>query len=98
MSAVEKDERYSRELTERIGLGLDAESFLGTKLGMKVLERAQLEALDAMQTLKNIDPTDEKAIRALQNTIYRAESFERWLNDCMTDGETAQMQLGEQHE
>lgn len=87
------DDRYRIELQNRIALGLDTEAFLNTTLGKYLEGRAQAEAVDAMQGLKTADPADAKAIQALQNAVFRAESFANWLNDAIADGSLAQNEL-----
>lgn len=94
--AVQKDEHYRRDLNAQIELGLDAEQFFHTKLGQYLEKRAMDSALEAMQSLKTCDPTDDKTIRALQNAVFRAESFVMWIDEAIKEGEIAVNQLQEQ--
>lgn len=94
--SAERDQEWRDDLArkQRIELGLDAESFLNSKVGKRLSERAQMEAAEAMHQLKSVDPTNEMAIRALQNDVFRAESFELYINELLRDGEAAQDELG----
>lgn len=90
------DERYRQDLQAEVALGLDAEKFLESKVGLYLIERAMDEAAQAMQAIKSVDPDDSKAVRALQNQIFRAESFVIWLHECKQKGDVAQNTLMEQ--
>ena len=91
--AQQSDDRYRQEIEAKVAVGLDAEAFLDSKLGQYMVGRARDTAQDAMEALKHVDPNDALAIRALQNQVFRAESFEIWMNECRTEGEVAQNQL-----
>lgn len=80
-------------LQQLIGLGLDAEALVKSKLGNYLLDRARDEAMIAMDELKSIAPTETDRIRELQNIIYRAESFEGWLSEAIQVGINSQEQL-----
>ena len=90
---VVDDERYRRDRFAAIELGLDAEQFLHTKLGQYLEKRALDTAMEAMQALKTCDPGDEKTVRALQNVIFRAESFTIWLDDAINQSKVAQSEV-----
>ena len=93
LPAVVDDERYRRERTATIALGLDAEQFLRTKLGQYLEQRAQDTALEAMQALKTCDPEDSQVVRALQNAVFRSESFIQWLDDAINQSKVAQNEV-----
>ena len=93
LPAVVDDERYRRERLATIELGLDAGQFLHTKLGQYLEKRAQDTALEAMQALKTCDPADAKVVQALQNAVFRAESFILWLDDCINQSKVAQNEV-----
>ena len=82
-----------RELLQRVGLGVEAESFLGSNLGRYLIERAEGERDDAVEDLKEANPDDPKGIRDLQNRIWRAESVQFWLADLINDGRNAMHEL-----
>lgn len=81
------------EVMRQIDLGLDVEAFVQSNLGKHLLSRAQDSALEAMDELKKIAPTETDRIRELQNIIYRAESFEGWLLETLEQGRNSEEQL-----
>jgi hypothetical protein len=85
-----------RELVKASELGTEAENFLGTELGKYLVQRAEAECEAAVESLKTVSPTATEEIRTLQNQIYRAESFQYWLGEAVTEGIVAfeQMQRG----
>ncbi|MCK0507915.1 hypothetical protein [Aromatoleum anaerobium] len=82
-----------RELLQRVAMGMEAEAFLGSNIGRYLVERAETERDDAVGDLKAVSPDDPKAIRDLQNRIWRAESVQFWLADLINDGNNAMHEL-----
>lgn len=93
--AVVRDERFAQASLAEITLGLDAESFLRSKLGVYLMEYAAQSAMSAMDLLKKVDPNDAVRIRALQNEVFRAESFPHWIDMAITAGQRAEQELQE---
>lgn len=82
-----------RELLAEVDMGLAAEQFLRSKLGKYMVARAAHEAETAIDKLKIIDPNDVNGVRALQNDIWRGDSFATWITDLIRGGKTAEHQL-----
>lgn len=82
-----------KNLQQAIALGFDVEAFFGSPLGKYLIKRAEDEVDAAVEELKRADPDNAKAIRDLQNTITRAESFQYWLGDAVNAGKNAQLEL-----
>lgn len=82
-------------LLKAVDLGFQAEAFLRSDIGRYLVSRAEAQIEEAVEVLKEADPEDPKAIRALQNTITVAESVQYWLADVIQQGENAQQQLHE---
>jgi len=74
-------------------LGADAEQFKRTKLGQYILDRCANEAEKAATRLKKADPRDHETIQALQNDIWKHESFELFLDDAIHSGHLAMQNL-----
>jgi hypothetical protein len=70
-------------------LGDEADKFMRSDLGKIVLGLAAQEAELAVEKLKTVDPANYKAIQALQNEVWRAESVERWLRELIIEGDQA---------
>jgi fumarate hydratase class II len=77
------------ELVAAAELGDEAKRFLESDLGRCILGIAKQEAELANDKYKAVDPEDAKAIRAIQNEVWRAESFEQWLLELFSRGENA---------
>lgn len=74
------------ELLDRAQFGKQVELFWGSRVGEYLRARLHEVYTVAIQELKTVDPTDTKRIRELQNDIFKAESFEQWLSQAVTDG------------
>lgn len=79
----------SDELIAAAEIGDEAKSFMESQLGQVMLGMAKQDAQIAMETLSQVDCTDSKKIRVLQNTVYLANTFEQWLNELFSKGENA---------
>jgi len=71
------------ELTQVI-LGDDAETFVTSDLGQKVIELSRRDVDAAALELIDVDPEDKKKVREIQNRIWRATQFEAWLKEIIT--------------
>ncbi len=76
-------------------IGRDAEEFVQTDLGQTLIGMAQQHVHEAVESLKKAKPDDVEAIRSAQNEIWKAESFEAWLNELVIAGKQALAQLEE---
>lgn len=74
------------ELLERIAFGQQVELFWSSRIGGYLQSRARSMYTAAIQDLKAVDPTDAKSVMRLQNQVWLAEEFERWLTEAMMDG------------
>lgn len=85
------------QLLETAIFGRQVEGFLGSDLGKYLVLKAETEAEDATEILKKVYPWRRRKIQELQNTIWRAESFQQWLADAVVDGMQATNLLEEEH-
>jgi hypothetical protein len=76
----------NEELLQRAVFGKEVESFWGSRIGEYLQGRAQECYTAAIVKLKSVDPTDTKAVMLAQNEAWRAENFENWLTEVLTDG------------
>lgn len=74
------------ELFQRAAFGRDVQNFWSSAVGEYLHERVMECYTAAIRELKNCDPTDAKKIVKLQGEAWRAESFETWLSEAITDG------------
>ena len=79
-------------------IGDEAERFLKTDLGRTMLGLAQQEAELAYDALKSVSASDTEKIRELQAKIWRAETFETWLRELISDAEQSLRILQHQDE
>lgn len=54
-----------------------------------VLAKAKMQAEDAKERLVHADPEDAKAIRVLQNEVWRQIELVTWLRDAIEEGSDA---------
>jgi hypothetical protein len=83
----------TRDLYNAVVLGFDVKAFTKSPVGLYLLSRADEERMDALVGLVDVSPDDAEAIRALQSTVKRADSFQYWLEDAIQSGHNAQAQL-----
>lgn len=69
--------------------GKEVEAFIRSPVGAHLVQKAEREIHDAIEKLKDVDPTDEAQIRTLQSAIKRAESIQGWLGEAIAEGEAA---------
>lgn len=74
------------ELIERAAFGKQVELFWGSRVGSYLRDRAQECYTTAIQQLKTHNPNDSAGVQKLQNEIWKAEEFERWLSEAVLDG------------
>jgi ribonuclease HI len=74
------------EMMETVRFGIEAETFLESRIGRYLVNRSKEEVAAALEGLKKVDPCDHQQIVALQNVVYRAESIEAWLAEAIQEG------------
>ena len=82
-----------RDLMDKAQFGIEVESFLDSRIGKYLTARAHLEVDEALSEFRKADPTDAKAITALQTRIHRGESFDNWLAEAIQEGWAAEEAL-----
>lgn len=85
-----------KQLKQQIDFGFQVQAFLRGEVGQYLIKRAEDQVEAAVEQLKRVDPEDAKAVRAIQNEITVAESFQYWLADAITAGENAEQQFIDQ--
>lgn len=78
-----------REITDLVLIGDDAEEFVQSPLGQKVIELARQEVDAATLDFRDANLTDDKKLREIQNRIWRATQFEAWLQEIILRGREA---------
>ena len=99
MPAPEKKQQFTDDERTKIAqadLGLTLEEFKRSKAGRYLIGCALQEAREALRKLKTVDPNDTKAITALQNEIWRAESLVQWVEEAIYTGKNAEQALQQQ--
>lgn len=82
------DERA--ELEKAIALGLSAEDFLESDLGVWISSRAEAERTEAMDALCAANPFDSQEVARLQSRIAVTDTAMQWLADAVILGRSAQ--------
>ena len=70
-------------------MGEEARNFLKGNLGRCLIGIAEQEVRAAEQALGKVDPTDTKAIIALQHKVALYAGFQDWLTELVHNGEAA---------
>lgn len=86
----------NNELLAEAILGKDVEDFLNSDIGKYLIGCAEQEAVEAMNELKTVSTWRKRKILDLQNRIWRAESFQKWLGELIISGRQAIQQLDEE--
>jgi len=81
------------EMLAEAVLGRDAEEFIASELGQVLIGIAQQEVEEATVKLQTVLPWRTRRIRELQNEIWRAQSFQKWLAYLIERGQQAKQQL-----
>lgn len=79
-----------------VRLGIDAESFLSSPLGIHLATKAQDEIDDATQALIKAKPSDIESNTALRNRIYVASQVMTWIVQAAAEGRAAHDRIREQ--
>lgn len=72
-----------------VALGEEARRFKTSALWHYVVDRSEEARDKAFNELLSVDPTDTKAIRELQESVKRFNTFSNWLDELVMAGETA---------
>lgn len=89
---MNSEKTFDDQNREIMALASDVADFRISPLGKYLVDRADLEALEAQDALTRVDPEDTKEIRRLQNIVWRSNSFKSWLEELETAGEIAYQQ------
>ncbi len=90
------DQKEQASLFREVGFGLDVQVFLRSDIGRYLCERAEEERVAALEELAIIDHTDATAVLRLQCRIKILDSWQGWLAEAVTVGQTAEKTLNEQ--
>jgi len=73
----------------KISIGEEARRFLGERVGKYLLQKAQQDVDAVVDDFQSIDPTDTKAVIALQIRLKAALSVPQWLEEAVSEGANA---------
>lgn len=85
----------TQDIFNAIDFGIEVQAFIGSKVGQYLIKRADADVEDALEQLKEINPSDEREIRSLQTTIKRAESVQYWMAEAIQEGLNAEKLITE---
>ena len=86
----------SKELEAEALMGDEARRFLDGDLGKVLKGIAEQEVKKAILEFEEIDLTEEKKVRDLQNRIWRASRFTGWMEELVERGDEALRVLQQQ--
>ena len=82
---------------DRIFLNGEMETFLKSTFGKYLMNRAELDKIEAEEALVEVDPTNLKEIIRLQSDARRFKDLKRWIQEVATAGELAYQDYKNQH-
>jgi hypothetical protein len=84
-SKIPQQEKKLLELSdeERKKYGDLAAEFFQSELGQYIMKKAQDDVYECLTTLKDLEPTDTKAIAEIQGKIKTIENFPKWLGEAI---------------
>lgn len=82
-------------LFESARIGIKIHQWFASEEGRYVLGRAQTEVEAAISEFMQVDPTDAKAVRAVQIKAVNATNAIQWLNDAIRAGQLAEREMDE---
>ena len=83
-------------LLEKARLGIEADTFLSSNLGRKLIEKSREETEKACVRLLEVDPTDARAIARCQMDALVSQKAIEWLAIMVQEGNIAEMQIREE--
>jgi len=93
-----KEPSESEILLDVAVLGEQVDQFLKSDIGKYLIDQAESEYEAGIESLKNCDPYDPKAINAALAVVKRAESIKSWLMQAVSAGLKARMILEDREE
>lgn len=91
---IEPDADLPDPKMEQAVFGEEVRRFLvEDRIGRYITAKAAEEVMNGLEQLKDVDPDDARAIRAIQTKIRVAESVVSWLAEAVDNGERAQQIL-----
>lgn len=84
------------DLVKEVTFGIEVEAFLQSRIGRHLIGLAEGERDAALEEFKTADTSDAKAMAALQNRVWRAESFQTWLAEIVQAGWNAETLMKQQ--
>ncbi len=76
-----------------VDIGLEAEQFMQSDMGLYLRGRALKESDEASAALKNVSPKDEEKIIELQIMAKVAEKALVWIAEAIVEGQQAEVQI-----
>jgi hypothetical protein len=87
----EKSDAEGRLETRRsIAFGMDMEAFLASQVGRYLEARAQVEIKHLRASIDDMDPSDERKIRDLQQAISSRKLWKEWITIAIQEGAAQQ--------
>lgn len=85
----------TQDIFNAIDFGMEVQAFISSKVGQYLIKRADADVADALEGLKEVNPSDEREVRSLQTTIKRAESVQYWMAEAIQEGLNAEKLITE---
>lgn len=80
-------------LVAQVQVGELCRQWIGSEVGKYVVGAAEQYEYEVLRKLANVDPTNEKQVMQLQERAKVPGLLLEWLDEAISNGETAQYQL-----
>lgn len=87
--------RMANQIADHARIGAELAKFKRGKVYGWLLAEAEADAMVAVRAFRDCDPTDHRAVAALQVQAGRADDFRAWVDRMIERGEAADAALRE---
>lgn len=84
------DEEARLDARRAIAFGMDMEAFLDSQVGKYLAARASVEIKHLRASIDDMDPSDERKIRDLQQAISARKLWKEWITIAIQEGAAQQ--------
>lgn len=82
-----------QDLGKTVFLGAEAERFLASAVGKRMVERAEAIREEAVEAFARMNPADTAKVMEVQMQLRMADYFQRWIADMLIEGQEAERQV-----
>lgn len=81
-----------------VQLGIECEAFMESVVGKYLIERINEEKEEAIRDFPNVPPTNPLMVMSVQNKLWRADQFLKWISEAIEEGQHSERELQENYQ